>query len=461
MAKEHNALKVGAVTIVVLTAFFVILIWISRGVSGDMQAVMIRFKATPAMPTLSPGSQVLVAGAKVGSVVNADLVEDEMPTPPAPKDAAVTSPARPEAGTGKTFILLVKAEVRADLVLHRDCKVFAEGPPLGGDGLLKIDLGTSPELFTRAQLEEPGIIGSEPAGFSAILASLQSEFDGANPKSLLGQIKTQLDPEGGPTLMAKLLQSLSDINQMTASLNRQLNPEDKAALLAKINQVADNINETTGTLRREFDAGEPTRLLTKIHVAIDTINEGLTTVTGLLKSSEPRLARTIENVETTSVNIASETNPANADSLIAHLKAAGEKLNTSLADLNEVTNTTRQVVVLNRENINRLLANFKEASDYIKTGVKYVLRHPWRLLNEPPAAEIQQEAILDATRNFTEAATAIDDASAQLAALADLHKGNIPANDPDLARILADLKSTQDQYQRAEAALWKHLNAVN
>jgi hypothetical protein len=315
-------------------------------------------------------------------------------------------------------------------------------------------------VLTRAQLEKEAIQGSEPAGFSAILAGLQGELDGTNPKSLLGQIKSQLDPEGGQTLMAKLLQSLSDINAMTASLSRELKPEEKAALLAKMHAVADNINSTTGALRREFDAGEPTHLLAKLHLAIDAVNDGLGTVTGLLKTGEPRVTRTLEHLETTAANIAAETDPDRPDSLVAHLKTAGEKLNTALADINEVTGTTRQVIVLNRENINKLLLNFKEASDHIKTGVKYVLRHPWRLLNEPALAEIQQEAILDATRSFTEAATQIDDATTQLQALAELHQGNVPSDDPDLARILADLKRTHDQYQKAEAALWQQLNAV-
>jgi len=81
------------------------------------------------------------------------------------------------------------------------------------------------------------------------------------------------------------------------------------------------------------------------------MNDGLAGVTGLIKSNEPRLYRTIENIEQTTENIARETDANKADSLMAHFKRASTQLNEALSDINTVTSTTRQVVVLNRENI--------------------------------------------------------------------------------------------------------------
>lgn len=444
MAQERNALKVGIVTVVVIVVFFVILLWISQHVGGEMQLLTIRFKSTPDMPTLTPGSAVLVGGQKVGRVVAAD----------------VKSLAIPDAKTGKTkqdFYVVVNIELRGDLKLRSDYRAVPEGPPLGGDGVVTIDLGTAADDLDIDALPEKMLPGSDPAGFNAVLTALQSEFDGDNPGSLLGQIKAQLDPEGGKSLMAKLLQSLDDINQMTGSLNRELNGEQKAALLAKIHEVVDNINATTGAMRREFDAEQPAAMLGKVHLAMNTLNDGLATVSGMMRHNEPVVTRTLEHVEQAAANVAGETDSTKADSLMSHFKEASRKLNASLADINEVTGTTRQLVVLNRENINRLLINFKEASDHIKTGVKYVLRHPWRLLNAPEISEIKQEAIFDATRSFTEAATRIDDAAARLAALSELHQEAIPADDPDLAKLLAELKQTQMQYRKAEEQLWKQL----
>ncbi len=242
---------------------------------------------------------------------------------------------------------------------------------------------------------------------------------------------------------------------MTASLADELTASEKATLMAKIHLIADNVNATTLQLRREFDAGKPDVLLHKVHLAMDSLNKGFDSVVRILQTGEGPVTATLANVEKPSEQIAAETDADRAGSLMAYFKTASVKINTSLDHVNEMTDTTRDVLVLNSENINRMLVNFKEASDYIKTGVKYVLRHPWRLLNEPKASEMKQQAIFDAARSFAEAATRIDDASAQLRALSELHKGAVPLDDPDLARIREDLGRTREKSRPAESELWR------
>ncbi len=439
MAKSRDSLKVGIVTLSVLAGFFMILIWISQSVSGRMQSIAVRFRSSPSMPTLAPGSDVLVGGQKVGKIVGTELKSERVVR---------------DGQAADEYYVNVEAEVLEFIAMKKDCKVIAEGPPLGGDGIMKIDPGTAAERLDPGQVIE----GAEPAGFAAILASLQSEFDGNNPKSLLGQVKSQLDPNAELSLMAKLLKSVNDVNVMTAAMGKELGSAEKATLLAKIHAVADNINAMTGSLRAEMSGEKGDALMGKVHRAVDSVNDGLTTATALLKTNEAPIGRAVRNVEATTEHIAQQTDPARADSLMAHLKKTGEQLNQTLDDIHTVTSTTREVVVLNRENINRLLMNFKESSDHLKTGLKYVLRHPWRLLNAPAQQEIRQQAIFDAARSFADAATRVDDATSQLRALAELHGGEVPANHPDLVRIEADLKQTGEQYRRAEAELWKQLD---
>ena len=440
MPAERNAFKVGMVTIVTGTAFFLILIWISQRVGGDLQRIAVRFKSAPTMPSLMEGSGVLVGGQKVGNVVSAELRSEEVPD---------------DKGSPHTqYYVYVEADLRADLKLKSDVKAIAEGPPLGGDGILKIDLGTAATEWDTARVIE----GAEPAGFAAILASLQGEFNAGDPKSLLGQIKGQLDPNSELSLMAKLLKSVSDVNAMTAALNRQLTSEEKATLMAKLQGIMDNVNGATGALRAEMESQKPDVLLGKVHLAMDSMNSGLTTISRVLATNEGAINKSMENVQQTTANIARETDATKPESLMADFKQAGNKLNQTLADLNTVTGTTRDVMVLNRENISRMLLNFKESSDHLKNGMKYVLNHPWLLLNEPKIQNLRQQAIADAARNFTDAAARIDDAAAQLRALSDLHGGKIPGNSPELAKIEADLRTTQAKYQQAEAQLWKELN---
>ncbi|MBE7508084.1 MAG: hypothetical protein HS101_17615 [Planctomycetia bacterium] len=443
MAADRNALKVGAVTIAVAVAFFMILIWISQGVSGSMSRIAVRFESSPAMPTLSPGSTVLVGGQKVGKITAATLNPYEV------EDIATKKKVT-------RYYVWVEADIREDLTLMSDCEAIAEGPPLGGDGILKINLGVSPQPFTGEYID-----GAQPAGFAAILASLQSEFDGANPSSLLGQIKTQLDPQADTSLIAKFLKSADDINAMTTALGNQLGSEEKTMLLGKIHAIVDNINFMTGSLRTETDGANRQALLGKIHLAIDSLNDGLGSVSRVLTTNEPTLDRSLKNIAHMTDNLAGETDASRPDSLMAELKKTGVMISKTVDDVHTMTSTTREIVVINRENIDRMLVNFKEASDHIKNGMKYVLRHPWRLFNEPKQTEIKQLAIFDAARSFAEAATRIDDASAQLRALAELHDGAIPSDAPELDRIKADLDQSREKYKKAEEELWRQLNINN
>jgi hypothetical protein len=435
MSNKQNAYQVGLVTMVVSLIFFATLVWVSQRVGGDMQTITVRFKSSPAMPTLVPGSMILVGGQKAGKITAAELTES---------DSA-------DASGAKQYFVIIKADVASFLQLRADCQVIAEGPPLGGDGVLKIDTGNAPTLLPAGQIIE----GAEPAGFGAVLASLSGEFDGDDPDSLLGQ----LDPDHELSLMAKLLLSMKDVNAMTASLNHELAADQKATLLAKLREVADNVSATTGAMRAEFDSQKPEVLLSKVHLAMDTMNAALTTMRGILATNEKPINQTFASVDATARNIAEQTDPGRPDSLMAHFKKASETLNKSLTDIQTVTDTTRGVMVMNKDNINRMLANFKETSDHVKTGIKYVLRHPWRLINEPKPAEIKQQALFDAARSFAEAATRIDDASAKLRSLADLHKGQIPGDNPELVKIEEELKKTRENYQKAEAALWEKLGA--
>lgn len=435
MHKDRNALTLGIFTIIVVATFITVLLWISRGVGGSKKPIAIRFEPTTIMPPLSKGSAIFVGGQKVGRVTRSELIR-----------------AEGAAGRAAEFHVSIEGEIRSDIVLRSDCSAFAEGPPLGGDGIIKIDLGKSDDEFKGEYIS-----GSDPGGFAAILASMQRELNAADPSSLMGQLKMQLDPESAASLMAKLHQSLGDVNTMTASLARELTPAEAATLLAKVHDVVDNINATTAQLRREFDPARPNVTIAKLHVAIDAINDGLLVMTRILSTGEMPITNTLANVEAMSAAIRDETDPDRAESLVAHLKTTSRLINTSLEDINTVTKTTRDVMVLNRENINRMLVNFKESSDHIKTGVKYVLRNPWRLMNAPKPAEIRQQAIMDAARGFSEAASRIDDATAQLRALAELHDGHIPADDADLVRIRADLAKAVELYQRAEAEVWRQL----
>lgn len=448
MATPRNAYKVGLMSVICMTAAFGILVWVGKGVGSETRILRIRFKCDPNMPTLSQGSAVLVGGQRVGRVVTAELHRN--------------ADAGPNAPPSEAYIVIVEAEIKDFIELRRDAQVFAEGPPLGGDGLIKIDLGKDERIMDSTEVVQ----GSQPAGFSAILASLQSELDTSDVNSLLYRIKYQLDPGMRDSLMNRLLVSMNDLNRMTEALRTEMSPTERDSLIAKLRASMTNVQSATGSLAEQMDAERPGGLLGKVHGAVDTVSGSLTTVSRIVASTETPVNETLTHVASTArkldtevmENIAKQTDPENVEGLVSRVNTAAARLNDALADIKYVTGTTREVLVLNRDNINKMLMNFKETSEHLKGATKYVLERPWRLINAPSKTEDRQHVIFDATRNFAEAANRLDDATIQLKALAELHDGQIPADNVDLKRLRTDLEATRAKFQQAEQQLWRELN---
>lgn len=448
MAAPRNAFKVGVMAVICIATAFGILVWIGKGVGRDTRILKIRFKCDPNLPTLSEGSAVLVGGQKVGRVLKA-RVERNME-------------AGPQAPPSEAYMVLVDAEILDFIELRRDAQIIAEGPPLGGDGLLKIDLGKDERIMDSTAVVQ----GSQPAGFSAILATMQTELDSNNVSGLLYRIKYQLDPGMRDSLMNRLLLSMEDLNRMTEALRTELSAEERDSLIARLHLALANVQTATGSLADEMNPSRSGGLVGKVHGAMDTVSGSLNTVARIVASTETPINETLGHVASTASkldtqvmeNIARQTDPDNVEGLVSRVNKAASQLNDSLADIKYITGTTREILVLNRDNINKMLLNFKETSDHLKGAVKYVLERPWRLMNAPSQTEDRQQKIFDATRNFAEAANRLDDASAQLKALAEIHNGQIPTDNVDLVRLRSDLEATRAKFKQAEDQLWRELN---
>jgi len=334
---------------------------------------------------------------------------------------------------------------------------------LGGAGMLVIkDRGVSAKKVRPDRV----IIGKQGGGFFAITDALGQQLDEDRPDSLLALIKTQLNPQDATSLLAKLHKSMDDLNAVTARVSAQLDAKEKSNLLAKLHSILDNVNAATGFLKAQLDADQDAAMLAKLHVSLDTLNRGLDTIVKMLEENREPLTATVESVRNTAKTletriaeqIARELDTSNAASLLAKIHVGVDRLNQSLEDINAITDTGREVVVLNEDRLNAMVANFKATSDHLKGAAKDIRRNPWRLLYRPTLVETKQLDIFDAARAFSEAATELDDAVIQLDALAKSEGGAVPSDDAQLVEIRERLAGTFEKFTQAEKALWKQLN---
>jgi hypothetical protein len=354
---------------------------------------------------------------------------------------------------------VVSIKVDRGLNLRQDCKVVPEGPLLGGPGrLLIVDRGVGELVVSNLIIE--GTASKDLADLTRMLAG---QLDPRDPSSLLAQIKAQLDAAEPSSLVHKLNVSLEDINTVTQRVRRELDPQEKEVLISKLHVILDRLNDATGLIKAEVDAANEAGAMARIHVMLDTLKGGLGTLVTLLDENRQPINEAVRHFRSASqimeeqiaVRLAAQLDPAEAAGLLAKVHVAIDRLGASLKDIQTVASNTRDVVLMNRENLNTMLANMKETSDHLKAASKEIRRNPWRLFYQPTLAEAEQANLHDAARAFSEAATRLDDAVVRLQSMS---RDGVDGVEAAQLRDLADqLNQTFEGFNKAESALWEQL----
>ena len=457
MPQERNAFKLGLTALTMLALFVAVLVFLAGHVGGQKQRVVVRFPDGTLLPPLANGSDVQFGGRIVGKVVGLTL--HESPTGPSDVDASESR-----------VYFDIALDVDRAIGLRRDCRITVASPIIGVIGTVLIkERGTASDLLP----DDAVVTGEAPASIDQLTQQLVNvaglvtrELDAANPDALMAHIKSQLDTADKHSLLAKIHRSFDDVNRITAQAATQLDPDQRETLLAKLHALLDNVNQATGALSMQLDADRDGVLLDKIHSALDVLNAGLTQATEMIRESRAPVRNALSSVEATARQldqgiakpIAEQLDAANPLGLLAKVHLAADGMNASLADLQAITGTTRQTIDLNVDRIDKAMLNIKEGSDHLRAGLKDLRLNPWRLLYTPTPSEAREDSIHRAAREFSEAATRLDDAVARLKALADSRRGTIRSDDPQLVEIRSVLTDTFRGFAEAERALWRELN---
>lgn len=439
MPVQRDAFKLGLTMMIFLALLLAVLIFLAPRGAGDM-IVHVRYPVTKLSTVLKPGGQVQCGGLKVGTIT----------------DVAINETADPQSGH-KTLYTVISFRVQSALGLRNDCKIVPVGLLLGEGGSLVIqDRGVGKQLAAGSTVD-----GTPTADLSSLMQTLSGQLDPKDPTSLLAMVKGQFDSSDAKSLLGKIHKSLDDLNAVTQTISNDFDPQQKTALLAKLHSVMDNINQTTGSLREQMDRSADLSMLAKLHKTLDALQDGMRTAAGLLQDNREPITQTVANVRETSeivdkqiaARIAQQLDPADAASLMAKVHATVDRLEVSLKDINNITGSTREMMVLNREQIAAMITNFKETSDHLNATAEEVRASPWRLFYKPTAQESAEAQTLDVARTFSRAATRLNDAAARLQAM----NGALPAKDPQLVEIRDQLQQAFTDFQKAEQALWEKL----
>lgn len=431
MAKTRDNFRLGLAVLTMVGLLFAFVVFIGGGYldTEPKTRIAVRFDAGNTLPEFSEGALVRYLGQVVGTVDSTRIVE-------APLD-----PQRPDVTDA---VLEVLADVQQDIDLRVDTTIVATAPPLGGTGTLTIlRRGQSSDRLTG---DTPVIAAVR--GFDAALQMLTEELDEKNEDGLLARVKLQLDPNTNLSIISKLLTSMDDLNRITELVALELSREQNDALMSKVHVAVDKLNASLTEVHAvvKDNRGSVDHALASFDSAITTFDEDIAKV----------LAREFEL----------EAQPDKT--VLARIHSALAKLDDSLAnvkdgaaDLKTVAGDAKRVLSLNKERISAVVANVGQASADLKSGIKDISRNPWKLLFEPGTAEKRELHIYSAAREFAEAAASLDDVTMRIQSLVDATEGDtIPADDPDLVTLRADLGEATKRFSAAEDALFDALNST-
>jgi ABC-type transporter Mla subunit MlaD len=285
---------------------------------------------------------------------------------------------------------------------------YAEiGESITGSVRLALIPGLSEKNISDADTEKDPIHGVEAVGLASI-----SEKVGV----LVDQLGKLTESGGGV---------LDEAKALLLTLRAKVDSIDAAA-------IGLDVKQTLGTLRRIVEGLES-------HIA--TIAENVEAATGDLKTMATKGARVMDTAE------------ADVKDLLTTLKEVAKKLD---ALLDRASPRVEEFLASMTRVAGSLDALAKDFAGLLDTS-EDVKSRPWILLNKPDDDQIAFENVRIASQNYAKAMQEMSGAAERLLKLST--SGN--AQDPETKRLvqeaLAQFRSSQDRYQRFEAALLQAL----
>jgi len=442
--KKHNELLAGIFVVVGAGAILAVVLWLGLSDvfhTARRQAWFYVDEADGATG-LTEKSDVFVGGTWVGQIAQLQF----------------------DPNTGRTIYVVDLG--RDDVDIRADAKASYTAGLLGGSVLIVTGRG-SPKSPPADKDNPVAITQGGPFGAIAGLAGkLDRELDPDRPQALLAKIhaitddlktvsariKAQLDPNHAGALLAKIHAIVDNLNaaaevarSVTAGVATEMDVKRAESLLAKIRRSAAHINDVTSSLRGQTDPNQRGSLLAKVHRTLDDVND-------MSADIKPRLQRTIKNVELTSAKL-KEYIEYDVAAIMIDLRQTTTKILRVSRDFAELSGEVKEIVVLNRDNIDEIIDNLAAVSADLKAAGKDIRRSPWRLLYKPKKDEIHSMNIFAAARDFSNGAEQLDQALSKLKAVDP--KSVSP---DDVKKIRQHLKQTFENFTKAEEALWKELN---
>jgi len=392
---------------------------------------IVQFSIRDGATGLSPGAAVRVGGQPQGKVESIHVEAD------------------PDTGE---YVVNTVISLRADIELFEDAWAYLEVPLLGtastlnipylGTGEVASPQGSSPRLepgeTLHGSVAPPAFLANAGFGPDQRL-QLQRMFESA--ELALRRIGEALD-----SLTPRIEPVADDVEATVASARRSVERVE-----GDIDRWSGSISTTLGNVEAaSADLGPMTE---DAKIVLADAKELIRSGRAVIDDNRPRIDNIIANADGAAARLNEEWMPKGSE-LIDAAKAGAE-------EFADVAESTKGLLVEQRPNIDRSLANLRIASDQLKFLAIEARAQPWRLLHRPDTKELENQLLYDSARSYAVAVSDLRVASEAMDSLiaAAQSSGDL---DPDhLQSMRARLQEAFEKYARAEADLLDRMIEAN
>ncbi|MFW6133613.1 MAG: MlaD family protein [Planctomycetota bacterium] len=433
MAKKRtNELTAGLFVIVTLGVTLGVVLWIGAAEMFRPSRQTAYFYVDPSAGSLglNEGSAVLIGDAPIGKITE----------------------VRYDASAGRT---VYRARIeRDDVRIRSDARATVSLAMLGTAQLVIKDPGSTDSPPADAAHAVP-VTGGMTAAFDQLTNTLQTVG------SLAGAAHEQFtDPEA---LIGKLNDVAAQAQTIASRVAAEVDPNSPDSVMRHVKNISRRTDRTivpkvagiAEQIQHETDRESSGSLIRKAHGIADegvvmagNVREATADIKAITTDARPKVSKILSHAQRTAGQMEKDL-PA----IFARLRQANDKILKVANDLSDVSGATREIVVLNRHNIDHMIENMTRVSESLKATAAEIRRSPWRLLRKPDREEVVTYDILTAAGAFAQGAASLDRALAKLETLQE----EPAADDAQVKQIRAHLAETFAKFKAVEDALWKQM----
>jgi len=445
--KQHNELTAGLFVVAGVVVLLGVVLWLGAADLLRAEGQVVTFSVAMADGSLGirEGADVTLGDARVGRVVGVA--------------------ADPNAGRC-TYTAQLE---RGDLAVHSDANAEATTPMVGQARIVLLSLGTpgKPLAGPAAPIELlPGGFERTLRDVTHFAEGLEAQLDLADPNSLMAKVHGVANNAGD---------AARELAMAVSAVKAEFSRDDRESLLGKVHQGISDLNLAAEHLREQMNADEPNAVLGGIrravaHVVRETdaqqkgtifrlLRDAVGGVEALVQNSRPVVASILLHLDGTAEEVERLTREDVAEVLHGLCEAKAIILHV-LDDVRDASQDVKEVVRLNRDNIDETIDNITQASETLKAALKEIRRSPWRLVHEPTDDERESQDLFDAAKAFVDGASELDQAVAKLRAVQKMRLNEDPAAKATAEKVLRGLEKSFEDFSKAEKLLWQKLKAA-